>query len=83
MLPGVHTVLEECDVVAVSVEYVPVDCIEADVDLAVREPSVKILVASIDNLGVHLVPVHALCLGVKEGLLLFNAVLVDSVVPEI
>jgi hypothetical protein len=83
LLTGVHTVLKKCDVVAVSVEYVPVDCIEAHVDLPVREPSVKILVARINNLGVHLVPVDALCLGVKKGLLLVNAVFVDSVVSEI
>ena len=67
LLPGIDAVLKECNVAAVSVEYVPVDSIEADVDLAIREPSVKILVALINYLAVQLVPVDALCLHVKES----------------
>lgn len=40
LLPSVDAVLKECYLVTVSVKYVPVDSIEADIDLAIREPFV-------------------------------------------
>ena len=61
----------------------PVNCVVADVYLTIREPSVKILVTLINNLGVHLMPVDALSFSIKEGVLLLNAVFVNSVVLQI
>ena len=61
----------------------PVDGIKADVDFAIWEPSVEILVALVNGFGEKLVPVDALGLHVEELELVVYAVFVDGSVTNV
>jgi hypothetical protein len=74
LLLGIHRVCIKSNRISTALFDVAIECVVADVGLAIGEPTVQILVTCVKNCFVGFEPVESLGFSVEKRLLIFNRV---------